>query len=122
MSDPLFSAEEISELRTEFSGYLPDTCVIYNKTKSSDGMGGETETYTPGTTYKCRLQVESSQGKEESSNSRQQASIPYTVILPYNAVVRRSDRISVKGMMLEVISTGQHSDNLTLPVHCMEVG
>ena len=87
---------ELARLRTDLEQTLPDQCNILTFSRTSDGMGGWSETW--GTTYSavpCRLDFI---GGREAVQSG--ALIPYTraiVTLPQATVITTQNRIEHGG-------------------------
>jgi head-tail adaptor len=92
----MLPAEELTQIRLDIETCLPDTCNILSLTRTSDGMGGWSETW--GTTYStvtCRLDFTSG-----AENVTAGALVPYTravVSLPQSTVITAQNRIEHGG-------------------------
>lgn len=92
----MLPVDELTQIRIDLEGCLPDTCNILSLTRTSDNQGGWTEAW--GTTYggvSCRLDFIG--GRE---NVTAGALIPYSraiVTLPQSTVVTEQNRIEHSG-------------------------
>ncbi len=98
----MLSATELAAMRATLNASLPDTAQVQTLTRTADGMGGYTESWTLGASYSCRL---SSRGvpQEYLQQAAVQGAQYWMVTLPYNAAVTRQDRLIVGGKMLSIV-------------------
>ena len=108
---PLLSTAEITDMRSEQTGTLPDTVVIWRYTTASDGMGGNTESWTAAGTVVGRLAVPGRRsGDEGPIAERLTASDPWLITMPYNTTVYERDRLFVGSRTFEIEYISEHGE------------
>ena len=106
---PLLSAQEITDMRSEQSGTLPDTVVIWRYTTASDGMGGQTETWASAGTVNGRLSPAGRAGAETIIAERLTAAEPWVITVPTGTSVKERDRLGVGSRTFEVEFVNEHA-------------
>ena len=90
------SSADLEFMRSEIENMLPDTCNILSVLKTSDGMGGFTETWGTATAnVKCRLDTKS--GNYRSLDGSVQSFDKLVFSLPYNTAIEIANRIEYNG-------------------------
>jgi hypothetical protein len=95
---------QIDQARDSFDESLPSTGLVKHRTGTSDGRGGQSETYDAGTAIDCRLlpmNARESQGREEATGHKS-ASWWY-LLFPAGSDVRVTDRVVLDGQTYEVL-------------------
>ncbi len=98
----LLSSCELSSIRTARNAFLPDTAVIYRYALTPDGMGGQSEAWTPAGTVSCYLwsrpvvDTETVTGGQVASRTR------WYVELPYSTDVLAQDWIEINSRTFQV--------------------
>ena len=105
---PMLSAAEITDMRSEQNDTMPDSVVIWRYTVSSDGMGGNTETWAAVGTVDGRLALVNLAGVEKAIADRLTGADPYVVTVPTGSTVLDRDRLAVSGRTFEVAYVNQH--------------
>lgn len=96
----MLSQYRIQSLRELAESYMPSTCEILRKTRTSDGMGDYTETEAVAATVKCRLKGVS--GSEHVIAGQVKAEVSGVVLLPAATDIRATDRLRIEGKTYEV--------------------
>lgn len=116
----MYSATELDAMRSTLEASLPDTAQVRRKTLTSDGMGGQTESWATVATVACR--VAPSGRPEERAVAERLASVSvWTVTLPALTDVRAVDRLVVGARTFEVVGVLARSDEVGRRVVCVEV-
>lgn len=113
-------------MRAAIAVWLTDTCTIQRRTLSSDGLGGQTETWTTLVTVACRITVAARRPPQEQVYAERVTSEgEWLLTLPPGTDVQGKDRISVaNGPTLEVTGVLPYSPALDLGRHavCRQIG
>lgn len=91
----MIGADEMTALRAVAESAMPDTCKVERQTKTSDGMGGYTESWSTTATVKCRIAENKHQNREHEIGGKVQSSGSHIVRVPYATSVNESDRLVV---------------------------
>lgn len=111
--------DELADIRTHLTATLPTTCVIEYVTKTRDGAGGVTESWTARGTVACRLAeagIGSYQGITQDTVREGQV---WNLTLDYNQTISREDRVTVNGSYYRV--TGVNTDTSEILVKRAEL-
>lgn len=100
----MLSAKDIACLADDLADVHPDTVTLSRSTKASDGMGGQTETWSTVGTYAARVTPVSIQQAEENLGSELKDGTYFRVALPRATDVRIDDRIEYDSLTLSVES------------------
>ena len=104
---------ELADIRAHLTATLPTTCAIYYITKTRDGAGGWTETWTArGTAIACRLAeagIGSFAGITQETIKEGQV---YLLTLDYAQTIDLEDKVTVAGNDFRV--TGLNTDTSEL--------
>lgn len=99
----MLSTEELAEIRSDFTDLLPDTCSIAEKIKgASDGLGGHATSYGNAVTYPCLLQDDTDKLEEQRIGGKPTGERFFILVLPYNASVNLTDRVTHNGVTYDV--------------------
>ena len=110
-------------MRSEQSGTLPDTVVIWRYTADSDGMGGQTETWAAAGTVTGRLSPAGRAGAEAIIAERLTASEPWVITVPTGTSVKERDRLGIGTRTFEVEFVNEHAAwETALRCYSYEVG
>lgn len=114
---------QIDQARASFNEHLPSTGLVKHRTGTSDGRGGQSESYDVGTAVRCRLLpmgAREAQGREEASGHK--ASSWWTILFPAGSDVRTTDRVVIDGQTYEVIDhIDARSQSLVMKVSARRV-
>lgn len=105
-------SEDIIRYRETVSATLQDTCTIQRKVLSSDGMGGQTHTWTDLSTTACRVSI-AGERQVSSIAGILQERIPWAFVMLGTVDVNEEDRILYQGDVYEVLAV---QGNKTVPV------
>jgi len=101
----MLSASDLSYMRSAINELFPDTCSILNLAWSSDGEGGQVETWGTLSSSTCR--VDYNLGRESMTGG---ALMPYqkaVISMPYGTVVTPANRIQVDSDVFSVQAVNQ---------------
>jgi head-tail adaptor len=98
----VLSAKEIAGLRSEAARTLTDSCTIQRNTPTSDGAGGQTDSWATLSTPACRF-VPAKQPTESLIAAAVAGRQAYDVFLPASTDVTRNDRLARCGRTYEVV-------------------
>ena len=98
----MLTAGELAAMQAEIELTLPDTAIIYTATSTSDGQGGNTQSWAASGTVACRLSPRSTQGGEPGYADRQAAIADWVVTLPASTTLTEAQRVHVGGTAFEV--------------------
>lgn len=99
------TAAELAQIRNDIAQLFPDTCHILSLTLTSDGMGGNTETWgTAGTAIPCRLDF-TARGRETVSSDKNTPFQTGVVSMAYNQSVTTANRLQFGAVAYNVTST-----------------
>jgi head-tail adaptor len=108
---------ELAQMQADILSLLPDTCNILGvTTRTSDGMGGLTETWgtvTGGTAVACRMDF-TQPGREAMTND---TLTPYQrgmLSLPYSTVITTAHRVEFGSETYNVIATNTGGSKLAV--------
>ncbi len=95
----------LTQARATAATSLRDSAVIKRKTKTPDGMGGTTESWSDVATVACRIHTGGGGGGQYAGRIVEQETGSIRVTLPYGTVLSTADRLYVNSTtLLEVIS------------------
>jgi hypothetical protein len=98
------NATMLAKMRTQFVNFLPDTCTIERATRTPDGAGGWSETWTlvSGGTVKCRLDPLYTRDQVETVGAKEGFVSEYLLTVPYDAPLESSYRVVLNGDTYQV--------------------
>lgn len=117
----LLSTAEIASMRATQALAWPDTCTISRATVASDGMGGQTETWSTVATVACRLGVSGTRPNEGETGDQLRTSADFVFTMEQGTDVRNGDRIGFGSRTFEVTKAQAHSWETALRVVVVEV-
>ena len=95
------STLELTQLRAEAEDYLPDTCTLQTVTRTSDGMGSWTETYSNTyTSIPCRVWQQT--GGERDVAGRMSEVTRWVLNVPYDQTIDATMRVVHDGKTYQV--------------------
>jgi len=103
------TAKELSAIRTDINGLLPDTGYILAGTQTNDGMGGGTIAWgtVAGGTVSCRLDPKSTYGaagNEQVTSGALQPFHSFVLTLPYDTTITTKNKFVVNGQTYNITS------------------
>lgn len=108
------STQELAQLRTAAENYLSDTCTIRKVTRSDDGQGGFTETWSDRASgVACRLASVRSQRSERPEGEQLAAYSRWVLTIPHDQAIEESDRVVHDGETYEVAHLEDTHSNRT---------
>ncbi len=116
------SASELASIRSDIQAASCDkTCVIQRKTKSSDGMLSETESWSTVATTVAGMRQPTA-GQLQNYDFKIGSLSAWQVLLPYGTNVQEQDHLIIEGQTLVVqVLLDPHSYAGLLPVLASEV-
>lgn len=97
---------ELAAMRETAEAALPDSAIVYRKTRTSDGGGGGSTSWAASGTYDARFGP--SAGAEDLVSERIAAQLDGFVTLPHDAIATEADRVAIKGTTYEVLTVLAH--------------
>lgn len=98
---------ELSWLRAAVEETLPNTCVFYSPTKTSDGMGGNTITWGAVGTVLARIDpVINAYGRENLGAAAIRDYSRFTLTVPHDTTLQANWRVVVNGGTFNVVGVG----------------
>ena len=103
----MLSTAEITAMRTVQNQALPDTGIVYRLTRTTDGMGGFTESWAAVGTANCRI---APSGGQEATVAGKLSSIgTWSLTFANGQDVRAADRVTVGAQTFAVETTAAGS-------------
>lgn len=99
----MLSAADLAGMRAAVTDSLPDTAQVQRATRTPDGMGGFTETWTTVATVACRIAPTGNAPAEQVVAERVTDRVLWTLTLPAATDVTAADRITVGSRTFEVV-------------------
>lgn len=94
----MLTAADLSSLRQTLRDSLPDTAEVRRATRTSDGLGGVTETWTAVATVSCRVAPLGRQARAEVVAALPVERAGWLITLPADTAVQNRDRVVVTSM------------------------
>lgn len=111
------TANQLAYAREQVAGLLPDTCTIQSRTLTSDGAGGNTETWATvanGSNVPCRVDPVPSQKVTEQISEREVTVTEYMITTAYDSPLATGQRIATGGHTYEIkMLNADHSWNVS---------
>jgi head-tail adaptor len=117
----VISAAELTAMRSDLTASMPSQVVIERVTLTSDGMGGQTETWAPVGTVVARVSPRGA-GLDDIIGGEVLNQTPWMVTVPVGTSVTERDRVVYEAQTFEVIRTNApRSFDTCVRLECMEV-
>lgn len=119
------TANEIASMITAVAEPMPDTCVISSPSRTSDGAGGGTITYSPvtGGTVSCRFDPYTYKSDVDVIAGAETYVFNYIGTFPYNAPLASDSHITHSSKTYEITSfISDKSWQLCIKAYLSEVG
>jgi head-tail adaptor len=117
----VISAQELTAMRGDLVASMPSTVIISRVTLSSDGMGGQTETWANVGTVAARVSPRGA-GLDDIIGGEVINQTPWMVTVPVGTSVTERDRVLYESQTFEVIRTNApRSFDTCVRLECMEV-
>lgn len=114
------NAATLARLRRVANANMNESAVVSRPTRTSDGMGGWTETWTTAATLACRRLSTLSQAEQRIAE-RMAIVRPWVAQLPALSDVRETDRLVISSDTLEVVNVAISSWEAVRRVLCKEM-
>jgi len=101
-------AARLARMRAQAAQLMPDTCIIYSSTVTSDAQGGVTETWTASGTVACRMGMISARTRTEVQAAREARTLFYQLTVPYDAPLDVFSQVVHAGVTYQVAETHEH--------------
>jgi len=98
----MFPTDNLSSMRADIAGLLPETCVLFSPTFSNDGSGGISSGYTNAGTVACRRDPLPKKGALELMAMAERLMIEYQLTLPYGTTIDAHWRVQFIDGMFEL--------------------
>ncbi|MBX6770879.1 MAG: head-tail adaptor protein [Chloroflexi bacterium] len=99
----MLSTADLASMQATLTASLPDTAQVQRVARTSDGMGGFTESWSTVTTVACRVSPSGNTTAEQVVAERVQDRVLWTLTLPAQMDVTAADRIVVGSRTFEVV-------------------
>jgi head-tail adaptor len=116
-------ASLLAEARFDVLAELTATATVMRRgSGASDSAGGRTSAYASAGTYPCQVQTRTPSPREDPRAGAISAKSTHILVLPWNAVIRVSDRLTVGSSTFEVQDTNADmTDRFSLDVYCIRI-
>lgn len=118
------STDDLAQMRADVERMLPDTAVIKAVTRTSDGAGGWSESWSPvtGGTVACRLDPMTKSERWAARAGQEMLAVQYQLTVPYDAPLAADRQVVVGGSVYEVVQMDvDHSWNVSKRATVREV-
>ena len=118
----MLTDEDLADMREAIGELLPAVCDILTVTRTSDGQGGQTDTWGTATAcVSCRLDWK--RGDEQVFGSNLQPYTGWVLSVPYDTTISETQRIQLAGIVYNVSMVDNNKSwNAVLRVALEEVG
>lgn len=96
------AARTLALMRAQATQLLPDTCTIQSVSRSSDGAGGWSETWSTLATVACRLDPLKQQAQPDVVAGREAIIVPRQLTVPWDAPIDVDRRVVVGSETYEI--------------------
>ena len=114
----MLSAADLSFMRDSTELLMPDSCNILSLTSTSDGAGGQSESWGTVTTVSCRLDVKDM--RDIVSGGAVQSYIKTMLSVPYDTSITEVNRVEHGGITYAVVAP-TNSDQSWIAVKRVEL-
>jgi hypothetical protein len=104
----LLSTAELAEMRATQLEALPDTATILRRSLTSDGRGGQAESYSEAGSAACRISFEGGNKPimpDSVDGGRPAPQERFIVTLPHDADVLETDRLTIGDDTFEIVTS-----------------
>lgn len=118
----MIPAADLTSMQATLTASLPDTATVYRLTRTSDGAGGYTETWTAvGSALACRISPAGT-GYENAVGTKLAAVAPWVITLPASSDVTARDQVRTATRTFQVLAVlAVRSWEISRRVICEEV-
>jgi head-tail adaptor len=117
----VITASELTAMRADLTASMPGTVTVSRVTLTSDGMGGQSESWATVGTAVARVSPNGA-GLDDIVGGEVINQTPWVVTLPAGTSVTERDRLVYEGQTFEVIRTNNpRSWDTCIRCECMEV-
>lgn len=99
----VFESGELATLRVEVQETLTDTCAIQRLSQTSDGAGGQADSWATVATAACRVRPGGQESQERLMAERVQASSPFVFSFAWDTDLTERDQIVFDGQTYRVL-------------------
>lgn len=103
----MLTSADLTSMRAEMTASFPDTATIRRNNPTSDGQGGQRDSWADAGTAACRL-LPANPG-EPLEGGRIVAVTDWVALLPHGTSVTAKDRLRVGGVDYEILGTDSAS-------------
>lgn len=112
----MLSAAEIAAMRKTSDAALPDTCVIQERTRAKDNMGGGSSTWVNSGTVACRVAPGGLSPSGPVIGEQVRTVGDFVATLPAGTIVPKTARIAWQGVTFEVMEIPARSWEMAVRV------
>lgn len=107
------SSNELTQLRADQADYFPDTCTLQTVSLASDGMGGQTPTWSnTHTSVACRVYYEQG-GSEEMQGGQPASESQWVLTVAHNQTLTEKMRCVHDSETYEIVRLADTHSNRT---------
>lgn len=99
----MLTDKDLAQMRETANAALPDFAEIQRRTLTPDGYGNATETWEVIPAVPCRITPDKNKKAEVEQAGVVTTIADFLVTLPYETVIRATDRLQINGTQYEVI-------------------
>lgn len=103
------NSKQLSHMRAAAEALMPDTCQLQTVTRTADGAGGWTESWSVSATVACRVDAMISRNRSEAQAAREAKIVYYTLTVPWDTTLELDMRVVHGGVTYEVVEA--HGDD-----------
>jgi len=112
---------DLTKMQQTQEAYMSETVYIQSRTRTSDGAGGWSESWSTLATTRGRIGLLSWQPSEEEIAGRVQNRQKYIVTLPAGTELTEQNRLQINGRQFEIVGIARRSEATAIRVTCVEV-
>lgn len=96
------SSAQLAQMRAQAASLMPDTCSIQSVVVTSDGEGGQVETWSTVATVACRLDIMPARTRTEMEAAREARTTFYRLTVPYDTALTVESQVVHEGVAYQV--------------------
>lgn len=99
----LISTRQMNRFRQANERFMPDSATVLTPTATKDGYGGDSTTWTEGSSCPCRFRLGSDADRRKIRGGQEMTDPIFVATLPYNAALSESSRLRIANVDYDII-------------------